>query len=255
MKRTSISLKLLVIISLLPLSVAYAIPNLISYQGILNDDSGVPISSTVSMTFRIYDVATGGTAIWSETQSVQVSNGLFNVELGSVQQLPLSVFMQDTLYLGIQVGADPEMAPRQRIASGSYTYRAAQADNAAQADMATEVEEVIVPVGSIIAWAKSLSGVPALPEGWVECNGQTLSDPESPLDGQVIPALNGSIGTQRFLRGSITSGATGGLDSHSHSSIATGGAIGGSGDYLRQGIHSTNHLPPYYNVVWIMKTK
>lgn len=225
-------------------------------QGVLNDSGGAPVSATVSMIFRIYDVATGGTALWNETQSVPVSNGLFNVQLGSVQTMPLSVFMQDTLYLGIQVGADPEMTPRQRIVSGSYTYRAAHAEKAAI------VEQTIVPVGSIIAWAKSLTGVPALPAGWVECNGQTLSDPQSPLNGQVIPNLNGaSGGTQRFLRGSTTSGTTGGSETHYHTvpACSHGNMVSGSGN--EEGVHAnqtTNNistLPSYYEIVWIMKIK
>lgn len=61
----------------------------------------------------------------------------------------------------------------------------------------------IVPIGSIIAWHKSLPGTPSLPDGWVECSGQTLNDLESPLNGQVIPNLNG---TARFLRGASSSG-------------------------------------------------
>ncbi len=61
----------------------------------------------------------------------------------------------------------------------------------------------IVPIGSIIAWHKSLSGTPALPSGWAECNGQTLSDAGSPYNGQVIPDLNGGA---RFLRGAAASG-------------------------------------------------
>lgn len=69
---------------------------------------------------------------------------------------------------------------------------------------ATEFEGFgIVPVGTIMAWHKSLSGTPSLPAGWVECNGQVLSDPASPYDGQMIPDLNGQ---GRFLRGSTTSG-------------------------------------------------
>ncbi|MEK6616102.1 MAG: hypothetical protein AABZ32_08340 [Bacteroidota bacterium] len=59
------------------------------------------------------------------------------------------------------------------------------------------------PIGSIIAWHKSFTNTPALPNGWVECNGQTLSDADSPYNGQVIPNLNGDA---RFLRGSSTSG-------------------------------------------------
>jgi hypothetical protein len=71
------------------------------------------------------------------------------------------------------------------------------------------------PIGSIIAWNKNGGGVPALPVGWVECNGQTLSDAQSPLNGQVIPNLNsganstfgGTTNVGRYLRGSTTSGA------------------------------------------------
>lgn len=68
-----------------------------------------------------------------------------------------------------------------------------------------------VPVGSIIAWHKSFANTPALPSGWVECNGQTLINPASPYNGQVIPNLNsdtqdGSANSGMFLRGASTSG-------------------------------------------------
>lgn len=76
-KLFSVSLTLFAL--MLITSTAAAIPNLISYQGVLNDSGGLPVSSTVSMTFKIYNVAPGGTALLNETQSVQVSNGVFNV--------------------------------------------------------------------------------------------------------------------------------------------------------------------------------
>lgn len=63
---------------------------------------------------------------------------------------------------------------------------------------------------------------------WAECNGQTLNDVESPLNGITIPDLNGD---NNFLRGSTTSGGTGTL------------AATGSADI------------PYYNVVFIMRIK
>ena len=123
MKKHLISTLLAVIACLLvPLSVN-AVPNLISYQGILNDKDGVPVGSSVDMTFRIYNVESGGTAIWSETQNVTVSNGTFNVKLGSVESLPFNMFLNDAVYLGIQVGADPEMMPRQQFTSGAFTYK------------------------------------------------------------------------------------------------------------------------------------
>lgn len=168
---------------------AFCVPNLISYQGVLNDSGGVPVSATVNMTFKIYDAETGGNLLWNETQSVQISNGVFNVQLGSVQALTSTVFQTNTLYLGIQVGADAEMVPRQHLTSGFYAQKAATVD-------------VPVPIGAIMAWAKSISGIPALPDGWVECNGQALTDADSPLNGQTVPNLNGE---NRFLYGDSVS--------------------------------------------------
>lgn len=76
----------------------------------------------------------------------------------------------------------------------------------------------IVPIGSIVAWHKLLPGVPSLPAGWVECNGQTLNDPASPLHGQVIPNLNGP---GLFIRGGAVSGVQQAdqFQSHTHSDL------------------------------------
>ena len=66
------------------------IPQTLSYQGVLTDDSGNAVSDgTRNLTFKLYDTATDGTQLWTETQSVDVSNGLFNVILGSVTALTL----------------------------------------------------------------------------------------------------------------------------------------------------------------------
>lgn len=73
-----------------------------------------------------------------------------------------------------------------------------------------------IPVGGIVAWAKSLAGCPDLPVNWELCDGHTCVNATSPFYGVVIPNLNGaSAQPQRFLRGAAASGATGGEDSHS----------------------------------------
>ena len=76
--------------------------------------------------------------------------------------------------------------------------------------------ETAEPLGTIKAWHKSLTGSPGLQDEYVECNGQVLSDSESPYNGQTIPNLNGdgsgadspglSRKEQMFLRGGTTSG-------------------------------------------------
>lgn len=135
---------------------------------------------------------------------------------------------------------------------------------------------VELPVGSIVAWAKSFTGVPSqLTDGWVECNGQVLSDLSSGLNGATIPNLNGAAaGTHRFLRGSTTSGSVCGADCVTVCITVCGttqttsnnvGAGSGSAVCVSCSIHchqfngtgstSVSVLPSYYEVVYIMKIK
>ena len=73
------------------------------------------------MTFNLYAAPTGGTAAWTEQRSggnaVPVSNGLFNVSLGSVTPMPLSL-LSAPLWLGVSVNGDAEMSPRERMDGG-----------------------------------------------------------------------------------------------------------------------------------------
>lgn len=106
-----------------------AVPGTLTYQGRLTDSSGTPASGTVSMTFAIYGVSTGGTVLWMETQSsVSVASGIFTVTLGSVTPIPSTVFSNTDLYLGIKVGADAEMTPRQKLHSVPFAIKAGVAD-------------------------------------------------------------------------------------------------------------------------------
>ena len=66
---------------------------LLSYQGRLVDPTtGSPKSGPFAMTFKLYGVATGGTALWTETKNVVVSNGLFSALLGDTTALNLAAF-------------------------------------------------------------------------------------------------------------------------------------------------------------------
>ena len=97
----------------------------INYQGYLTDSSGNPVNDTLDMGFRLYNVESGGEALWTETQNVEVQDGLFSVLLGSVTDIPAGgVANNDDLWLGIAVGADDEMSPREKIASVPYAMSA-----------------------------------------------------------------------------------------------------------------------------------
>ena len=106
-----------------------AVPEMITYQGVLTNAGGKPLDATVSMTFAIYNASSGGTALWTETHgSVTVVNGLFTVLLGSVTPLLDTVFDEPDRWLGLSVDGDPEME-RERMASVPYAYKAGYADS------------------------------------------------------------------------------------------------------------------------------
>lgn len=102
----------------------------------------------------------------------------------------------------------------------------------------------------------TIYSTPRLFDHWVECNGQTLSDAESIFNGDTIPNLNGVSGTKRFLRGSSTSGTTGGSETHQHTISTTGVQAPGATTASNNSITgATSTLPSYYEVVFIMRVK
>ena len=102
---------------------------LLSYQGrLVTPGTGAPKpDGTYEMSFRLYTVATGGTAIWTGTRDIQVANGVFSVLLGEVTALNASHFNGQELWLGVKVGADAEATPRQHLAHVAYALFAENA--------------------------------------------------------------------------------------------------------------------------------
>lgn len=112
---------------------APAIPHQLNYQGMLTQSDGVtPVTDGLySIRFSIWDDLTLGSELWNETQSVQVTNGLFNVNLGSIT--PLGLPFDKYYWLEIKVGADPKLTPRTKLTSVGYAYTAEQAFTALSA--------------------------------------------------------------------------------------------------------------------------
>jgi len=111
------------------------VPPLLNYQGHLaagdtaTDRQSVALTGSFKLVFSIYPAATGGSPLWTETQTVAVTDGLFSVLLGGVVPIPQTLFAEAERYLGVKVENDPEMAPRQRIVSVGYAFRAGSADD------------------------------------------------------------------------------------------------------------------------------
>jgi len=96
-----------------PCTLTYAdVPHLINYQGRLTDKDAKPITGSRQITFNIYEAEGATAAIWTEVHpNIQVEKGTFSVLLGSVNgNLPS---FEKPYWLGIKVGEDEEMKPRQ----------------------------------------------------------------------------------------------------------------------------------------------
>ena len=111
------------------------------------------------------------------------------------------------------------------------------------------------PIGGVMAWLKSFTGVPSLPDGWIECNGQAISDAASPLNGETAPDLNASAGTARFLRGGTESSAEGGTETHTHAMTGSGEVDAEDTRVYSATTTAASTLPSYHTVVWIMRIK
>ncbi len=116
-----------------------------TYQGFLVDSTGTPLATNnpanYPVIFRIYSVATAGTALWTEQQVVTVDKGQFSVVLGegsafgSEARPPLSsVFTNATAsdrYIGISVtvgSVTTDILPRLRLVPSPYSFLSAGAN-------------------------------------------------------------------------------------------------------------------------------
>ncbi len=113
---------------LTPLPALAQAPAILPVQGLLTDADGVPIDGTRDVTFSLYDVETGGTALYSQSASIDLANGLFTTYLGSDNSLDLGLFAGDR-WLGVTVETDAEM-PRFRLGTAPYAAFAATCGDA-----------------------------------------------------------------------------------------------------------------------------
>jgi len=106
---------------------AVNMPLRIPFQGKLIDPTdNSPRNGDVVMTFRLYDVPTGGLALYTEPMTVAVANGVFAVQLGTSAHLSTDLFSHASAYLGVTVSGDTEMLPRQPLTMSAYAFTAMQ---------------------------------------------------------------------------------------------------------------------------------
>ena len=129
-------------------SIALALPSsaqVMNYQGLLTDTAGAPLDpGQYTVTFNIYDHPTNtapANLVWGPFRfdgvarpKVNLSGGRFNVVLGpndATSRSLTDIFNNGSPgFLGIRVGGNPEILPRQQILASPTAIHAQRADHA-----------------------------------------------------------------------------------------------------------------------------
>lgn len=121
----------IVAIAFLLCSEAYSqIPRIISYQGVLTDPNGNLLpDGNHHLKLVLYNNAFGATPLYTETQTVPVVRGVFNVLIGTSTPIPTTLTFDRAYFLGVSVDGGPELQPRTPLTSVPYALHAAMADN------------------------------------------------------------------------------------------------------------------------------
>ena len=114
----ALSILLMAAFTLAPRTTDAQVPALLVEQGVLFDANGDPVTTAVPMVFSLYATPTDTNAVWSETHTVTPDQGVFSVVLGELSPIdPAALFDGGPMYLGVRVGSDSEMTPRETLVS------------------------------------------------------------------------------------------------------------------------------------------
>jgi len=121
------------LILILSVSTFAAAPRLINFQGKLTTAGGTAETGSQNLTFRIYNVETGGASIWDETVNGVIldSAGQFSTVLGlGGSPSNLTINFSQPLWLQVEYGGQI-FTPRQRLSSVPYALYAITAESLA----------------------------------------------------------------------------------------------------------------------------
>ena len=181
-----------------------AVPTSTLVEGVLTSSGGTPAADgDYQVTFALYAASSGGSATWTEGPvKVTITGGRFHYAMGATKAITATALAGMTeAWLGIKVGADPEL-PRQKLEAVPYAINAAWAASAAKLECDGCLDAQSYANGSI-ASAKigfnyagsSTKGGPALD---LECSGcvkvsELTFDGDVDLAGNSLKAKNGTF--------------------------------------------------------------
>ena len=130
----------------------------LTYQGLATDAKGNPKADAAYLVgFALYAAPAGGSALWSESQSVSTKKGLFAAELGSVTGIPDSLFDGSALYLGVAFDGSAEAGVRQKLGRVPFANRARSSDSSRASGIADSAKSVAGLKDSVLSLRAALA--------------------------------------------------------------------------------------------------
>lgn len=108
------------LIALVLVGLAQAIPLDLDINGFLVNSTNGTITDEVNLTFRLYAGDTGGTHFYEQNNTLTPDAGYFSTILNDTA----SEWFNNSLWLGITVNADSELSPRLQFTSVPYAHQA-----------------------------------------------------------------------------------------------------------------------------------
>ena len=153
----------------------------INFQGKVVNANGTNVANgSYTFVFRLYTVSSGGSNIWTDTETLTVTDGIFQYNLGSDTinaPLPGSVdFNTDNIYLGINFNSDGEMTPRVQFTAAPY---AMNAEKVGGLTVTNTTGTLTVPAGKTIAFGGAFTTSGANDVTFTTSAGTSLTLPTS----------------------------------------------------------------------------
>ncbi len=157
----------------------------LSIQGILKKSNGVAVEDgTYNITFKLYTAPSGGTALWTETQSgIEVTSGIYSTILGNTTTL--NVPFNQLYYLGVTIGSS-EMTPRIQLTSAPYALSLIGTSNQFPSSGLVLADSIKV-LGSVLA----RGGAPGL--NGANRNGYAFSGNSGDKDSGLFSTSDGKV--------------------------------------------------------------
>jgi hypothetical protein len=160
------------------------VPRVISYQGRIQN-GGTDLAGTHNFVLSLYDQS--GTKLWTESQAVIVTGGIFNILLGSSTAFPSTLDFSRQYFLGISIDGGAELTPQTPFESAPYAL------HASTADALSSTPSGVVTTLNTLSGSITLAGAGGTT---VTPNGSTITISSSGGGGtgiQGVQSLDGSI--------------------------------------------------------------